>query len=257
VSERQRALRRRWKASDVVVVPTTVLSARLSPTALRLWIGLAVFANDDRQCWPSRRTLAKSMPEGTAPGTIRRARAELEDVGLLTVEYRHDPSGRETTPLYTLYTPVLEEHETAREEEHETTRPVPRETARPLNLIIEPDSKEVVVDEVRLVFDTWVAATGRQAGRTKLDEKRRRRIRTALDAYPTEDIVDAVVGWKHDPFYCGENDRGKTYNDIELLLRDAEHIERFRDMARDGAARTGPRPKAWSMLEQLEAEMKP
>ena len=79
-------LRRRWTNAEIVVFPTAILAEKLSPTGLRLWIALAQFANDDRQCWPSRRTLAEMLPPGVAPGTIRRARAELDEPDLVRVE---------------------------------------------------------------------------------------------------------------------------------------------------------------------------
>lgn len=85
-------------------------------------------------------------------------------------------------------------------------------------------------DRVRLVFDAWVTATGRDAARTKLTDKRRRLIRKALADYSLEDLVAAVRGWKHSPHHRGENDRDTVYNDLELLLRDAQHIEKFRDL---------------------------
>ena len=53
-------------------------------------------------------------------------------------------------------------------------------------------------------------------------------------------LLDAVVGWRHEPFYCGENDRGRAFNDLGLLLRDAEHVERFRDLARQEATKVEP-----------------
>ena len=59
-------LRRRWTNNKIVVFPTSILSEKISPSALRLWIALAQFANDERQCWPSRRTLLELLPEGTA-----------------------------------------------------------------------------------------------------------------------------------------------------------------------------------------------
>ena len=61
-----------------------------------------------------------------------------------------------------------------------------------------------------------------------------------MKAHPGEDVLDAVVGWRHDPFYCGENDRGRAFNDLGLLLRDAEHVERFRDLARQQATKIEP-----------------
>lgn len=85
-------------------------------------------------------------------------------------------------------------------------------------------------DEVRLIFDAWVEATKRDAARTKLTDKRRRVIRKALADYSLEDLVAAVRGWKHSPHHRGENDRDTVYNDLELLLRDAQHIEKFRDL---------------------------
>lgn len=84
--------------------------------------------------------------------------------------------------------------------------------------------------QTQQVFAAWQEATGRQG--TRLDTKRATKIRLALSMYPLADILDAVRGWQNDPFYCGQNDRQRPYNELTLLLRDAEHIERFRDMAR-------------------------
>jgi len=233
-------LRRRWMKNEVVVFPTVVLAERLSPTALRLWIALAQFANDERQCWPSRRRLLEMMPEGTARATLRRARRELESAHLLEVERRTDEkTGRETTSLYTLLIPVGEGDETVPHGEVETGLLRGGRNGPPLNLTNELEQKEEgQTDEIRIIFDTWTESTGRT--RSKLDEKRRRLIRGALDQFPVEDLLDAVVGWKQDPFYCGENDRGRSFNDLGLLLRDAEHVERFRDLARQEATKVEP-----------------
>ncbi len=246
-------LRRRWTNNEIVVFPTLILAEKLSPTALRLWIALAQFANDDRQCWPSRRRLLDMLPPGTAKASLRRARAELEAADLLRVEYRTDErTGRDTTPLYSLLIPTGEGDETVPPEGDHPVPLVGDHTVLPLNLGDEPLHKEG--DHLSKVFDAWLLSTGRNAARTKLDDKRRRLITKALDGYPVEDVLDAVVGWQHDPFYRGDNDRGKTYNDLGLLLRDAEHIERFRDMARAGATRSSRKPKAWATLERLAQE---
>ena len=237
-------LRRRWTNAEVVVFPTSILAEKLSPTGLRLWIALAQFANDDRQCWPSRRRLAEMLPPGVALGTIRRARAELEAADLLRVEYRTDErNGRETTPLYTLMVPVGEGDENERGEGDDTARPEGDQNEHPKNLNKEPE-QEIEVDEVRSVFDAWVGATGKHPTRTRLDDKRRRTIQKALKDHPVEDVLDAVVGWQHEPFYCGENDRGRPFNDLGLLLRDAEHVERFRDLARQQVEKVEARAKA-------------
>jgi hypothetical protein len=87
-------------------------------------------------------------------------------------------------------------------------------------------------ETVRLVFETWRKTTGKT--KAKCDSKRTTRIVNALKTYPLEDVLDAVQGWQHSPHHCGHNDTGTVYNDLELLLRDAKHIEGFRDLQRDG-----------------------
>lgn len=91
-----------------------------------------------------------------------------------------------------------------------------------------PVSPPTPVDEV---FDAWLASTKR-TGRTVLDSKRRSLITAALKTHPLEDVIDAVRGWENSPYHRGENPERKKWNDLGLLLRDAERIERFRDLAR-------------------------
>jgi len=101
-----------------------------------------------------------------------------------------------------------------------------------------------------IVFDAWRLATGKQ--RSKLDAKRRRRIQAALAGYPIEDVIAAVRGWRHSPFHCGSNEHHRTYNDLSLLLRDAEHIEQFRDLERMGPVDPPTRePKSFAALRRV------
>jgi hypothetical protein len=80
------------------------------------------------------------------------------------------------------------------------------------------------------VFEAWRESTGRD--RSVFDAKRRRLIKSRLAVFPVEDLLDAVRGWRHSPHHRGENERQTVYNDLELLLRDSAHIERFRDLQR-------------------------
>lgn len=84
---------------------------------------------------------------------------------------------------------------------------------------------------VQRVFEEWIAVTGK-TNRTVLDAKRRRLIDRALKTYPLDDVLDAVRGWRRSPHHRGENQTRTVYNDLELLLRDPAHIERFRDLER-------------------------
>jgi hypothetical protein len=126
-----------------------------------------------------------------------------------------------------------------------------KETSKPLSP--NGDGGEVAegskTSPLRRVFDAWVASTGRDPARTKFDGKRRRLIASRLlkseggkasssDGYPLEDLLDAVRGWRHSAHHRGENDRGKAYNDLELLLRDSKHIEDFRDLERGRQAKS-------------------
>jgi hypothetical protein len=97
----------------------------------------------------------------------------------------------------------------------------------------------VPVGAVRRVFDAWVTAAGKDAARTKLTPERQRLIRKALRSYPDDELIDAVRGWRHSPHHRGENDRQTVYNDVSLLLRDAAHIEKFRDLERSAGKGTG------------------
>lgn len=106
--------------------------------------------------------------------------------------------------------------------EDSTTTPVGPATA------VEPHGP--TGDPATTVFDAWTTSTGRTGSR--LDPKRRKVITAALRSYPLDDVLDAVRGWQHSPHHRGENDRRTVYNDLELLLRDASQIEKFRDLQR-------------------------
>lgn len=114
------------------------------------------------------------------------------------------------------------------------------------------DLSSDVPADVAEVFSVWLEATGKDQERTKLDKKRRARIEWALKSYPKADVLDAVVGWRNSPFHSGRNDRGATWNELTLLLRDSTQLERFRDLARN-APLTGA-PDAWTTLKAMMEE---
>jgi len=118
--------------------------------------------------------------------------------------------------------------------------------------------------DVEEVFRTWKQSTSR-GDRTVLDTSRRRVIVNALKDYPLADVVDAVRGWEHSAFHRGQNDAGKKHNELTLLLRDAEHIEKFRDSARgprepdrtNGYRRSEPERPPSAVRGQLPDEFRP
>lgn len=92
---------------------------------------------------------------------------------------------------------------------------------------------------VTAVWDAYTTTRTRVLGprsTAKLTGARRDLILRRAREYPVADLIDAVQGWQHSPHNRGDNDRDQPYCDLELLLRDAAHIERFRDLQR----RAGP-----------------
>jgi hypothetical protein len=79
----------------------------------------------------------------------------------------------------------------------------------------------------RLVFDAWVAATGRTK-QTVFDKKRQARIASRLaEGFTPEQLCSAIANRVNDPFLMGENDRSQVFDGIETLLRDAAQVERL------------------------------
>lgn len=101
-----------------------------------------------------------------------------------------------------------------------------------------PEASDAPACALDRVFAAWQTSTGKT--KAMLDAKRRKIIGARLRTWPEADLVDAVRGWRHSPHNRGENERGEVYNDIELLLRDAQHIEKFRDLERGVTPKSKP-----------------
>lgn len=88
------------------------------------------------------------------------------------------------------------------------------------------------------MFTHWQTATGK--ARAALDAKRRAAIERALKLYPVDTLCRAVDGYAASPWHRGENDRGTAYLGLELMLRDAAHIDAGCDLADKHAAKRAP-----------------
>lgn len=76
------------------------------------------------------------------------------------------------------------------------------------------------------IFSYWKETMNHS--RAKLDKKRSSVIHKALQlGYSVVDLKKAISGCAQTPFNMGKNDRHQIYDDISLIFRDAEHIERF------------------------------
>lgn len=79
----------------------------------------------------------------------------------------------------------------------------------------------------RTVFDLWVALYRNARRPPVLDPKREKLIRKALETHGPDTVEAAVRGVACSEWHMGRNPQGKKYTDIELILRDAKHVEMF------------------------------
>ncbi len=88
---------------------------------------------------------------------------------------------------------------------------------------VRPTSK---AERVKSVFDSWVKALNKP--RAVLDTKRRTLIEARLaDGYSVEALGKAMLGCSMSKYHMGDNPDGKRYDGLHLILRDADHVERF------------------------------
>lgn len=60
-----------------------------------------------------------------------------------------------------------------------------------------------------------------------LDEKRRLKVAAAIADYGVDECKKAIDGCARSDFHMGRNKQKKRYDDLELILRDQDHVERF------------------------------
>jgi len=88
------------------------------------------------------------------------------------------------------------------------------------------------------VMDAWVEATGRVAGRVKLNAKRRSAIAARIkEGYTESDLIAAARGISMSAWHTGDNPEGKKFDDLLVAIRDGERVERFRDLFEAGGDR--------------------
>lgn len=97
---------------------------------------------------------------------------------------------------------------------------------------------ETDIRKVSAVFEHWTAVHAKP--RAKLDDKRRALIRKALRlGYEVDDLKAAIDGCKASPFHQGDNQDGRVYDDLGLILRDASKIDNFISLANQKPSRLG------------------
>ena len=153
--------KQRWRARDYVVIPRSLLTQKISPSALRLWIALASYCYDSDSCFPSNRAIMERMPAGTALNTVKSAKRELEDAGLIRRERRFD-KGRETSSVYILLVPegtkLIEGNQTVTPSDNEVVTHEGNENVTPLNKYI--INKEIKNGNTKRTVDGFIFVEG-------------------------------------------------------------------------------------------------
>jgi hypothetical protein len=97
-----------------------------------------------------------------------------------------------------------------------------------------PPVADAPSEAVLEVWNYWIETLReRSANKVVLSDKRRKKIEKAIKMYDVETCKKAIRGCASSDFHMGRNGSGTKYDDIELILRDPEKIEKFRDMDND------------------------
>lgn len=235
------------------IVPEWVTTAEISNGAVRLYALLARYADyATGEAWPSRSTLARRLRMST--DSVDRLSKELQELGAIEVVKRHNGKKWKSNLYVVKRVPptsvVSGRIDTASDGRKDTATPGRMDAAGTRASELEPVEGEET-DVVRVVFNLWLETTGKPAGRTKLDSKRSARIKWALKNYELDDVLDAVRGWQRSPFHAGDNPNGKPYNELTLILRNADRLEYFRDCWRSNVEGNPNVPKTWHRLREM------
>lgn len=115
-----------------------------------------------------------------------------------------------------------------------------------------PLSAEQPADRAVVVFEFWRRVMGKNA-RTAFDSKRRKAVEARLaDGYTVDDLRRAIEGCSQTPHNMGQNDRSERYDDLELICRDAAHVDRFRATAAARGPSAPARPDEDTLLEVVQ-----
>lgn len=109
-------------------------------------------------------------------------------------------------------------------------------------------------DQAREVFDYWRSRMAKGPN-TKFTRDRRQKVETRLrEGYTIADLKQAVDGCAASAFHQGENDEGKTYNDLELICRKGSKVEQFMERAGQGPQPQGQAERRLQRNRQASAE---
>ena len=174
--------------------------------------------------WKSARNIAESVPADCVWRTEFYKVFALSGGGEITPPANPSPTLLEPLPT--------QEQEQEQEQEKDKTRSNGHAKANGNGHPVELEANST--SPVEKVFDHWRHTW--QKPKAKLDPKRTKVIRSALKTYPPEILCESIEGYRKSEFHMGKNDTRTVYDDIEIMLRDAKHIERGLQFAQGRSA---------------------
>lgn len=177
--------------------------------------------------------------------TYKKARRCLEDAGALRVEH---PSRRETR--WILEAPGGATVDPLR---GQPLPPAARacETAEKKEELESPDGASLA-ESTRLVFEHWQRVVpGRRTAR--LTPERRKKIQTRLQSFTVDELIRVLDIVSRDPFLNGDNDRGKAFNDFEVIFRNDTKVADVLEQADSPPVRRNGRSRAGDAIDALQA----
>ncbi len=91
--------------------------------------------------------------------------------------------------------------------------------------------EDVSPKEIHAVFDHYRTYKPKSTPKPNADMKTWKKIRARFqEGYSLEDLCNAIDGCFASPFHQGENEHQRKYDSLELITRDADHVQQFLDL---------------------------
>lgn len=215
----------------------------LSPLSRLLYLQLRHYAWADTDSFPGQDDLAKGL--GVGARMLRNYLRELEEADLLETEQR----GRGMTSAYVVREP-LDRKCTSAQPGNTLPGSKEQQVEKTEDKTLEASPLPPQIDEV---YDHWRTERGKtRSNYNQVSEGRRKKILARLREFSAEDLKRAIDGVGCDPW----PERSK-HDDITIIFRSREQVDKFLDLADEGPARRSLTPQEIArraiQLEQEEA----
>lgn len=242
------------KPSYLVISPQILYNKDLSDSEKITLSFLTMFMHDKGYCWWSNGRLCQLL--NIDKRQLQRRLNKLESLGFIRIDhnngnqriiYANDPDkvihSSEIEPTDKDDTHVT--NDTPPHVINDTQKYISNKTIK-IKKENKKRKKEKVTENEQEIFDYWAKRTDRF--KTKLTSKRLTKIRNGLKSgYSVDDLKQAIDGCMSSDYHQGANDQNKIYDELELILRNEDCIERFMSYKRKAKVRD---PNAQATIEE-------